>query len=426
MVGAYSTLALLLAGALLIGQALLSFARGVERGAGRGIDWLAPAVGIAAMLAIAGAASRLPGHAVTAAVLLGAATAGGAFFLRGRVRLERTELLLAALVVAVTTALVSIPFAVAGEVGVLGAGLLNDDMASHLLIADYVREPSGFVPTFIRGGYPIGPHAVVVALAEINRSGLEQVFSGFTIALAPLLALTSLSVLGHLSRPRRALGAIMVAIAYLGVSFVVSGAFKEPLMSLILLAFALLLARLLAEAFDPAVKARRVHPLRGILPLAVLAAAAVFNYSLPGLLWIGAVVATVIATRWLAVRPRPQLPVDWRRRLAPYLLGGLAILVVATAQEWSRIADFARLDALNPDRFGSDLGNLKGPLNPLEAFGIWPTGDYRTSASQAGGPALVFFAGAALGAFGLLRGLRWARETGTYAPVAALAAITLV
>ena len=56
------------------------------------------------------------------------------------------------------------PFALWEPGNVVGAGLVNDDMASHLLIADYVQEPSGFVPSFIRGGYPIGPHAVVVAL----------------------------------------------------------------------------------------------------------------------------------------------------------------------------------------------------------------------------------------------------------------------
>ena len=118
----------------------------------------------------------------------------------------------------------------------------------------------------------------------------------------------------------------------------------------------------------------------------MLTAASVFNYSLPGLLWIGAVGALIVAARLWVVRPRPKLPPDWRWRFAPYLIGGLLVVVLATVQEWSRIADFARLEALNPDRFGSDLGNLKQAISPLEALGIWPTGDYRTTATAAGRP----------------------------------------
>ena len=47
------------------------------------------------------------------------------------------------------------------------------------------------------------------------------------------------------------------------------------------------------------------------LPLGVLAAASVFNYSLPGLLWIGAIAVAVVAARFLVV-PRPAA----RSRLA--------------------------------------------------------------------------------------------------------------
>ncbi len=124
------------------------------------------------------------------------------------------------------------------------------------------------------------------------------------------------------------------------------------------------------------------HPVLRVLPLATLTAASVFNYSLPGLLWIGAIGVVVVAARLFVVKPKPELPPDWKRKFAPYAIGAVVLVLLATVQEWSRIADFARLQALNPERFGSDLGNLKGSISPLEALGIWPTGDYRTAAER--------------------------------------------
>ena len=46
----------------------------------------------------------------------------------------------------------SIPFIAAGDVGILGVGLVNDDMASHLLIADYVADRYRSRPSFVEGG----------------------------------------------------------------------------------------------------------------------------------------------------------------------------------------------------------------------------------------------------------------------------------
>ncbi len=166
-----------------------------------------------------------------------------------------------------------------------------------------------------------------------------------------------------------------------------------------------------------------MRPILRVVPVAALAAASVFNYSLPGLLWIGAVGALVLAARLWVVRPRPKLPPDWKRRLAPYLAGAVVLVLLATVQEWSRIADFARLQALNPERFGSDLGNLKEAISPLEALGIWPTGDYRTAAADAGGPTIAFYALAVLALLALGAGLVDSRRRRLWALPAALAAI---
>lgn len=410
MIAAYATLAFVLVAALFTGQALAAFAAGATREHRLAFSWLAPAYGLAVLLVAAGIAIRLPGHATTAAIVLGALTVAAAVWSWPRSGGRRAAATVGAPVVAITVLAASLPFAIAGFVGILGVGLVNDDMASHLIIADYVSDYSGAVPSFIKGGYPIGPHAIVAAVARVGSADLIGVFAGFTMALAPLFGLLAIGLLGKMGRLRLIAGAPLVALTYLGAAYLTQGAFKEPLQAMLLIGFALSLAALIGmrtpldETVEP-VPARPVHPIRRVLPAAVIAAASVFNYSLPGLLWIGAVGVVVVAARWFLVKPRPELPENWLRKLAPYLLGLLLVVAVATAGEWSRIADFSRLSALNPDRFGSDLGNLAQALSPLEAFGIWPAGEFDATPTSAGAPAIAFYLGALIGLAALVLGL---------------------
>jgi hypothetical protein len=39
-------------------------------------------------------------------------------------------------------------------------------MASHLLFAEWVSTHAGPTPDLIKGGYPLGPHAIVAATAR--------------------------------------------------------------------------------------------------------------------------------------------------------------------------------------------------------------------------------------------------------------------
>ena len=421
------------AAALLVGQALAAFAAGATRAARFEFSWLAPAYGVAGLLVLAGIAIRLPGHATTAAAVLVVATLAAIAYLWGRPAGVRPAVVVGAPVVVITVLAAALPFAIAGYVGILGSGLINDDMASHLIIADYISDYSGHVPSFIKGGYPIGPHAVVAGLSRLTGAGLVDVFAGFTVALAPLMGLLGIGLLGKMSRLRLIVGASLIALPYLGAAYLSQGAFKEPLQAILLIGFALALAALV-DLRSPLAETRaerapapgNVHPIKRVLPLAILAAASVFNYSLPGLLWIGAVAAAVLLARYLLVKPRPELPDDWLRKVAPYVIGLVVVIAVATAGEWSRIADFSRLSALNPDRFGSDLGNLKQALSPLEALGIWPAGEFDATATSAGLPAPAFYLGAliALAAFAL--GLLRARREGEWTLPALFVAMSAV
>ncbi len=415
MIGVYGSLLFVVGASLVIGRALFVWAAngsppvpGVDGG------WLAPGYGIAALLVIAGCASRLPGHAVTVAVVTAAALIGCALYLRGS-NLAALEWRTVGLpIFAITVLAGSLPFAIAGHFGILGVGYVNDDMSSHLMIADYVRDPSGPIPSFVKGGYPTGPHGLVAGISEAG-GGLVNTFSGFTLALAPLTALLSLTMLGGLRAPLRVIAGAFTALCYLGAAYLTQGAFKESLEAIIIAAFAIGLWCLIA----PDAEKEPAHPARRVAPLAIVAAASVFNYSLPGLLWIAAIALSVVIARfvptiaaaWQRREPivaaiRADMPAGAGRAMVPYLGAGALVVALFTAQEWSRIADFARLEALNPDRFGSDLGNLRHALAPIEALGVWPSGDYKVSASGAGMPAALFYLLGALALSLLLVGMR--------------------
>ena len=84
-----------------------------------------------------------------------------------------------------------------------------------------------------------------------------------------------------------------MALPYLAAAYLAQGAFKEPIEALFLLAFALLL---------PGATTVR----RG-LPLAVIAAGAVYAYSFPGLFWLLGAAAIYIAVA-LIRGARPAAP----------------------------------------------------------------------------------------------------------------------
>src|SRR6187401_2621275 len=118
--------ALIAVASLLLGSAVMAVA-GLPRHSP-----VAPAAGLSALLVICGIAVKLPGHAVTAAVAVGLALIG-CFVGFGRTRVPAGTLRVGAVVVVIGAALVvAIPFATSGRVGILGQGLVNDDMASHL------------------------------------------------------------------------------------------------------------------------------------------------------------------------------------------------------------------------------------------------------------------------------------------------------
>ena len=201
-----------------------------------------------------------------------------------------------------------------------------------------------------------------------------------------------------------------MALPYLAAAYLAQGAFKEPMEALFLLAFALLLSG--------------ATTVRRALPLAVIAAGAVYAYSFPGLFWLlGAAAVYVLVALIKGWRPVAS-SLGARRAWAAAAVAGALVLLVAP--ELGRLIDFTDFRAFRDSTISSGLGNLRHQLSPLEALGIWPASDFRLSASAATTPAPAFYLGALVAALALVVGMpRWIGRHGWAVPAALAAAVVI-
>jgi hypothetical protein len=413
MLGAYASFLVVLGAAALVGQAILAAC------GRRGWSGLAPAVGLAALCALAWWTVRLPGEGTAALIAIALAAGGSALLLRGRPTGARATLGREGVVALAALIAASLPFIVEARFGILGTGL-NPDMSQHLFAAD--RLASGGGERLIADGYPLGPHAIVVAVAALGPSTVAA-FNGLMLAVAVAACLAPLALLDGLTGWRRVGAALCIGLAYLVAAYHVQGAFKETMQALFVLAFAIALWRLARPAPDAAGAA----PGRlGAVPLAVLAIGSAYVYSFPGLAWLAGALAVWalvelgraagaggVGRRWGAIRPAA----------GPALIA-LAVLAVALAPEFGRMAEFASFETFDPS--GPGLGNLFDRLSPLEALGIWPSGDFRVEPGDGFAPAPLFYLGAAFGLAALAAGLAWWLRAGERAVPAALGAAALL
>ena len=360
MIAVYAASAALLLAATAVGHAISP--RGEHRA---GFAW-APAVGLAALLIVARVAIELPGRATTAAIAV--VVVSVAALLLPRVREALRAQPLDRLVVAGAGLLAaSLPFLVTGHVGILGVGD-NNDMSAHLTAAWWLDthgtpEPLSAVRhSLIDEGYPLGPHALAAALSRATGFSLVH---GFAVLMLVAPVLTAVAALGAVPRqaPRvaRWLAAGLVGLAYLPVSYLAQGAFKETLLALLAVAFAI--------ALRDALREERPGPRTGVA-LAVLAAATAYVYSVPGLLWPLGTAAVLLV---LELARRRSL--RWLSGTVAAAIAGGATFAGLVALEAGHISDFLSSSfAAEPDE---GLGNLHAPIPLAEATGIWWRGDFR-------------------------------------------------
>ena len=261
-------------------------------------------------------------------------------------------------------------------------------MSQHLFAADRLAEAGS--ERLISSGYPLGPHSLAVSISALGPS-LVHAFDAITLATAVIASLASLALLGGLSAPRRIGGALLVGFAYMTAAYLTQGAFKETLQALFLLAFAIGLGEAwrgrLAGVGTCAAGPARACSRWG--RSTSTASPGCSGWPAPRRLW--ALVELSSPAAGAGGRARGGWP-SGRCGPALYALG---LFVVAVAPEVTRIVDFASFETFDPA--GAGLGNLFNPLSPLEALGVWPSGDFRLDPGDGAAPAAVYYLGGALG-----------------------------
>ena len=375
-------------------------------------EWVAGAVGLAGLVVLAPFLVRLPGRGVTAAILLGLLTIVCTIVTRRSVP-ERGEggsgshqHTVALVVVGVVLALACLPFLFNERTGVLGEGIYTNDQAAQLYWADWLADGFGPQPKAVQFGYPVGPQALAAAVSEGTGIDLVDVFNGLLIAIPALTALAALGVLAALPPWRRGIAAALTGLPYLGASFLAQSGFKETAMALFVVALAVVLHLATRGNSDPE---REPPPARAVVAvLALLAAASVFTFSIPGAAWF-AVAIPVWAILWIGFSSTVDLTAvrdaaKQHRRLL--IVGGVALVALA-AIVIGPASDFVE----KIDDVQESSGRLSSPVFPGEALGIWPEGDFRIVRGEVDGALLASaFAGlCALGAaIALFRRREWA------------------
>jgi hypothetical protein len=393
MLATYGSALLIVIASLYVGRAFFALLGRRET------HWLETPVGLAVLLVVCSVLTRvhfgaenagsIPERADLALIACAVLLVGSIAYLRFTFA-DRESFLIAAPVVVFSLLAASIPFIASGHLGVPGIGV-NNDMAAHLIFADWLQNPTGPVPGGIAFGYPIGPHGMVATISEALGTQPLYGFLGLLIAITVITALTSLNLLAELPPVKRTIAAVLVSVPYLAASTFGIGGFKEMMVGLFLMAFALILRELpRAEKGQLAL----------IGAAAALAAGSIAAYSYPGLAWLAGT-AGIWALAELVLAYRHGRMDEVRagiRAAAPLLLIGVVILAVLAVAELPRIKGF--IDEGAPSTLLETDSKLRYPVPAPEAFGVWPSGEWLFGYGELGLDAWQLFALVGLVAFG--------------------------
>jgi hypothetical protein len=402
--GTYASAGIILLASLLVGRAVML-------GLGRHrASFLEGAVGLAVLILLCTVAIRLPGHATTSTVLFVLLVAASLVFLCVRREAILGPAVGVAIPVAVVTALLtSLPFIANGHIGIPGVGL-NNDMAMHLVDTDYLLDPTGPQPQSIVNGYPIGPHSLVATVSNLLGAEPLEGWLGLLVIAPVLTAITTIGALPEMHGGRRILAGALVALAYLSASVLGIAGFKELIAGMFLIAFALGLREL---------KRTPDGRIAVLIGLALITAAMVPVYSLPGIAWLG-----LMAALWVLahlVRIRAESGREGVRRVVResmrFLIPAAVLLVVVGLIELPKVIDFIQSGSIG--NVADTNSKLRYVVSPLETLGIWPSGNWLLGTHDFSHDWLYWLFGL-IGIAGLVVGLVWWTARRSYAVPAAV------
>jgi hypothetical protein len=386
--GTYVSAGIILLASLLVGRAIL-LALGRKQA-----SFLEGAVGLATLILVCTVAIRLPGDEATSIFCCAVLVVASIVFL-----LVRSESMMgpavgiAIPVAAVSLLLASFPFVASGHIGIPGVGL-NNDMAMHLVDVDYLVDPSRPTPQSVINGYPLGPHSLVGTVVSVLGTQPLWGWLGLLLAVPVLTGITALAGLRELPGGRRVLGAVLVAFAFLTSSALGIAGFKELIAAMFLIAFALGLREIERESEGR---------IAIVIGLALITAAMIPVYSLPGVAWLVITAGLWVVAQLLQIRAEkgPQGVRDVVRGSMRIVIPAGILLLLAALTQLPKIIDFFQSGS-----FGNVAGTdskLRYVVSPLETLGIWPSGSWLLGTHDVS----HFWIFGAIGLAGLVIGLVW-------------------
>jgi hypothetical protein len=319
----------------------------------------------------------------------------------------------------VVFAVFAAPIVLSGSATFAGYTILGDT-AVHFVLVDHIAshgtdlaglDPSSYrsaLEAYFASGYPLGSHAALAAGRQLAFLDVAWAFQPFLAFVGAMLALTLAGLLrGVVSSPwRRAAVAAVAAQPALVLSYAMQGSIKE----IVTLWLVALLAALVAELALVREEDQRFR-LPQVLPLAIASAAAVAA--------IG-----VAAGAWLAPMLLVALVVVFRREGSSWQRTGImaagfaAIVCVISLPTLLDLRDY--LDVTREVVTAqAEFGNLLGPLDVAQVFGLWLEGDFRVQPMAGPGIDKVGVTWALIGvaaASGLL-GLLWLARRRSLGPL---------
>ncbi|HSD24492.1 MAG TPA: hypothetical protein VLB79_09215 [Solirubrobacterales bacterium] len=402
--GTYLSAGIILLSSLLVGRAVLL-------GLGRHrATFLEGPVGLAVLILICAVAIRLPGDAATSLVCCAiVVVASIAFLVVRREAILGPAVGLGLPVALIACLLVSLPFIASGHLGIPGVGL-NNDMAMHLVDTDYLLDPHGPQPQSIVNGYPIGPHSLVATVANLLGTEPLNGWLGLLLASPVLTAITSLGLLRELPGWRHILGASLVGLAYLSASVLGIAGFKELIAGMFLIAFAVGLREIEREADGR---------IATVIGLALITAAMVPVYSLPGVGWLAITAGLWLLAHLLRIRAESG-PAGVRRAVRasrPIVIPAAIVLIVVGLIELPKVIDFVQSGSIG--NVADTNSKLRFVVSPLETLGVWPSGNWLLGTHDFSHEWAYWLFGL-IGLAGLIVGFAWWMERRDYAVPAAV------
>jgi hypothetical protein len=263
---------------------------------------------------------------------------------------------------------------------------MTDRMLEHGRSLDGLPQSTyeATLATSLMVGYPMGSLLPLGIGARLVGQDVAWVFQPYLALVAALLALVLWRLLASAVAPRwwRFAAVVVAAQPALLYAYGLWTGVKE-----------LTAALLVALAAALAVEVRRDAGVRAWLPLATVVAAIAGVLSLGGAVWL------LPLAVWLLVERRSAV-VSRNVAVAGAVLVVLALPAVAEAARFLGDGHVASW------RDAGHLANLIQPLNPLQALGVWPSGDFRLRPERWGPTLVLVLLVAGLVVAGAVRSIR--------------------